>query len=73
MSLKLEAMPYFASRSLILAPNIRQEKRFFSVLVCCTGSAVYLAGRHVQKIELELKILRSEMISRELLNAHVSV
>ena len=45
----LEAIPYFEDSSLILAPNLRQGKCFFCVLVCCTGSAVYLAGRHVKK------------------------
>ena len=47
-----------ADRLSLIAPNI---KRFFCVLVCFMGSAVYLAGRHVNsKIEPELKILRSE-------------
>ena len=27
-------------------------KRFYCVLVCCMGSAVYLAGRHVKKSDL---------------------
>ena len=44
-----EALPYFERRSLILAPNIKQGKRFCSVLVCCTGSVVYLAGRQEKK------------------------
>ena len=44
-----EAIPYFEDSSLILAPNLRQGKRFFCVLVCCTGSTVYLAGQHVTK------------------------
>ena len=58
----LEALPYFKGRSLILAPNIRQGKRFFCVLMCCAGIAQCIAGRHVKKskIGLELKILRSE-------------
>ena len=45
----LEALLYFESRSLILVPNIRHVKHFFSVLVCYTRSAVYLAGRHKSK------------------------
>ena len=28
---------------------IRQARCFFCVLVCCTGGAMYLAGRHVKK------------------------
>ena len=31
-------------RLLVLAPNIRQGKRFVNVLACCMGSAVYLAA-----------------------------
>ena len=58
----LAALPYFEGRLLILAPNIRQLKQFFSVLVCCTGSIVYLSGRHVRKIALELKVLCSEAL-----------
>ena len=38
----LEVLPYFEGRLLILAPNLRQGKDFFCVLVCCTGSTVYL-------------------------------
>ena len=54
----------FEGRSLILAPNIRQEKRFFSVLVCFTGSVVYLAGRHVKKSgKLDLNSLRSAFLT----------
>ena len=45
----LEALPYFEGRLLILVPNIRQNKHYFCVLVCCTGSGVYLAGRHLKK------------------------
>ena len=45
----LEAFPYFEGSSLILAPNLRQGKRFFCVLVCCTGSTMYLSGRHLKK------------------------
>ena len=57
----LEALPYFEGRLLILVPNIRQGKCFFSVMLCCMGSAVYLAGRHVKKSrKLDLKILCSE-------------
>ena len=56
----VEASPYFEGRSLTLAPNIRQGKHFFCVPVCCMGNAVYLAGRHLKKIGLELKILCSE-------------
>ena len=52
----LEACGIFEDRSLTLVPNIRQGKCFFHVLVCCIGSAVYLAGQ----IGLELKILYSE-------------
>ena len=46
---KLEAIPYFEGSSLILAPNLRQGKRFFCVLVCSKGSIVYLAGRHLKR------------------------
>ena len=46
----LEVLPYFKGRLLILASKIRQEKCSFCILVCCTGSAVYLGGRHVKKI-----------------------
>ena len=56
----LEAFPYFEGRSLILVQNIRQGKHFFCALVCCIGSTVYLAGQHVKKSGLELKIPRSE-------------
>ena len=54
----LEVVPYFEGSSLTLAPNLRQGERFFCVLVCCTGSAVYLAGRHLKKsgkLDLNLK------------------
>ena len=54
----LEAIPYFEGSSLILAPNLSQEKCFFCVLVCCTDSAVYLAGRHVkesQRLDLDFE------------------
>ena len=34
----VEALPYFEGRSRILARNVRQGKRFFCVLVCCTSS-----------------------------------
>ena len=53
----LETLPYFEGRSLILAPHITQGKRFFCVLLCCIGSAVYLGGGLVKKLE---KILCSE-------------
>jgi len=29
--------------------KFKAGKRFFCVLMCCTGSAVYLAGRHLKK------------------------
>ena len=45
----LEAFLYFEGSSLILAPNLRQGKCFFCGLVCCTGSATYLSGRHLKK------------------------
>ena len=57
----LEALLYFKGSSFIFAPNLRLGKHFFCVLVCCTGSAVYLAGRHLKKIGLELKILHSKV------------
>ena len=57
----VEALPYFESRSLILAPNIRQGKRFCSGVVCCMGSAVYLAGRHLKKSRK--LVLRSAFLS----------
>ena len=41
---------YFKGRSLILVPNIRQEKCYFCVLMCCTCSAVHLAERHLKVI-----------------------
>ena len=47
-----EALPYFEGRLLIFAPNIRQGKCFFGVLVCCMTSAVYLAGQHVKKSKI---------------------
>ena len=51
----LEALLYLEGRLLIFVANIKQGNRFFSVLVCCAGSAVYLAGRHVKKSqELDL-------------------
>ena len=58
----LEALLYFLSRSLILAPNIRQGKHCFSVLVCCTGSSVFsrAALKEISKIGLESKVIRSE-------------
>jgi len=59
---KLKALLYFEDRSLILVLNIRQGKRFFCVLVCC--SAVCLAGWHIKEIlqiRLKLKIQRSKV------------
>jgi len=57
----LETLLYVEGRLLILAPNIRQWKCFFCVLMCCTGSAVYLAGSHLKKSQkLDLKILHSK-------------
>ena len=47
-------------RLLILAPNKKQGKCYFYVLVCCTGSTVYLACKENSKVRLELKILCSE-------------
>ena len=46
----------FEGRLLILAPNIRQGKCFFSVLGCSTGSTVYLAGRHIKKKSQKLDL-----------------
>ena len=57
---------YFEGRSLILVPNIRQEKRYFCVLVCCTCSAMYLAGRHLKKsrkLDLNWKFYAPKRIS----------
>ena len=54
---------YFKGRSLILAPNIRQEKRYFCVLVCCTCSAMYLAGQHLKKLDLNWKFYTPKCIS----------
>ena len=59
----LKAFPNFEGSSLILAPNLRQGKRFFCVLVCCTGSAVYLAGRHLKKLELDWRFYAPKCIS----------
>ena len=62
----LEALPYFESRSLILAPNTRQGKRFFSVLVCCMSSAVYLAGRYGVPFVSKLRFLAMFIQTRDI-------
>ena len=45
--------------------RIRQEKRFFCVLVCSTCSTMYVFSRvaleEILKIGLELKVVRSEV------------
>ena len=65
----------FEGRSLILAPNTRQGKCFFCVLVCCPGSTVYLAGRHVKKSDLNRRfyMLRSTFLTPKQLNITKSI